>query len=229
VALKIRFVCATRVSADAFHAETALGRSLSHYKSYSFVELQLFARNSSGLPALYNQSLRDAAADPAILIFAHDDIHLCDFFWPNHLIEALSSFDVVGVAGNKRRVPCQSSWAFIDDKFTWDSPEHFSGIVAHGRGFPAKIMNFFGFPNQEVKLLDGLLLAARSETLLAHEIFFDERFDFNFYDMDFCREVERKKLRMGTCTISVVHESGGNFDTPNWHEGYRKYLEKWRT
>jgi hypothetical protein len=229
VSLKIRFVCATRQDPDRFDTATALGRSLAHYQSYSFVELKLFPNNSRGLPALYNQALREAADDPAILVFVHDDIHLCDFFWPNHLVEALSKFDVVGLAGNKRRVGNQPGWAFIDDRFTWDAPENFSGIVAHGTGFPAQIMNFFGFPGQEVKLLDGMWLAARSEMLLANDLHFDERFDFNFYDLDFCREAEVRKLRMGTCTVSVVHESPGNFDTPSWRSGYQKYLDKWKS
>jgi hypothetical protein len=72
-------------------------------------------------------------------------------------------------------------------------------------------------------------LAARSEMLLANDLHFDERFDFNFYDLDFCREAEVRKLRMGTCTVSVVHESPGNFDTPSWRSGYQKYLDKWKS
>jgi hypothetical protein len=56
---------------------------------------------------------------------------------------------------------------------------------------------------------------------------FDERFTFHFYDMDFCREVERKGLRMGTWPISVVHESGGAFGSQGWQDGYAKYLAKY--
>jgi hypothetical protein len=41
-------------------------------------------------------------------------------------------------------------------------------------------------------VLDGLLLAARSETLLSNQLTFDERFDFHFYNMDFCRQAEEK-------------------------------------
>jgi hypothetical protein len=227
--LKIRFVCATRASPETFYTGTALGRSLALYQAYSFVELRLFTNNSAGLPSIYNRTLREAASDPAILIFIHDDVYLCDFFWPQHLLESLSSFDVVGLAGNKRRVANQPAWAFIDNKFTWDTAENLSGTVGHGAGFPSHSVGFYGAPCQQVKLLDGVLLAARSETLISNGVFFDERFDFHFYDMDFCREVERKNLRMGTCMVSVVHESGGGFNSPGWRAAYGKYLDKWES
>jgi GT2 family glycosyltransferase len=227
--LKIRFVCATRANPETFHTGTALGRSLALYRAYSFVELRLFTNNSAGLSSIYNRTLREAAADPAILIFIHDDVYLCDFFWPQHLLDALSSFDVVGLAGNKRRVANQPAWAFIDNKFTWDTSENLSGTVGHGAGFPSQSLGFYGAPRQQVMLLDGVFLAARSETLVSNGVFFDERFDFHFYDMDFCRQLERKNLRMGTCMVSVVHESGGGFNTPKWQSAYRKYLDKWES
>jgi GT2 family glycosyltransferase len=78
-----------------------------------------------------------------------------------------------------------------------------------------------------VKLLDGLLLAVRSETLRRHAIFFDERFEFHLYDMDFCRQAELKSLRMGTWTLSVIHESRGAYNTPSWHSACADYFSKW--
>lgn len=227
MALKFRLVCATRESRDGFFANTALGRSIPSVVA-PYAELTLFDRNATGLPSLYNAAIRDAAANPAVLIFIHDDIHLCDFFWPYHLLAALRAFDIVGLAGNKRRVPRQPSWAFVDDRFTWDDRSNLSGLVAHGKLFPPDNVRNFGPPGQEVKLLDGLLLACRSEILLANDVFFDERFDFHFYDMDFCRQAETKGLRMGTWALSVIHESRGLLGSPVWRAAYAQYLEKWR-
>jgi GT2 family glycosyltransferase len=220
--LTFRFVCATRESAANFPARTALGRSLAPYLRSPSVELKLFAENRAGLPRLYNQAIREAAARPAILIFIHDDVHLVDFFWGMHIVTGLRSFDMIGLAGNKRRVPRQPSWYYVDERFTRDAPENLSGIVAHGAGFPPGNLSYYGPPGQQVKLLDGLFLAVRSETLLANKIEFDERFDFHFYDMDFCRQAELRNLRLGTWTISVIHESGGNFAS-------ERYLEKWQS
>jgi hypothetical protein len=226
---KIRLVCATRLSVEQFRTQSALGRSLALYRPYTFWELLLFPENSTGLPVLYNRALREAAQNPAVLIFLHDDVHIADFFWPMNILGGLTSFDVIGVAGNRRRLPRQPSWAFADPSFAWDDPQYLTGIVGHGLGFPPPKLTFYGTPGQEVKLLDGVLLAARSETLLAHAVTFDERFAFHFYDMDFCREVERKNLRMGTCAVSVVHESEGRLATPAWRASYEAYLQKWQT
>jgi hypothetical protein len=228
VTVKFRFVCATRGSNQDFFTKTPLGRSLAIYRA-PFAEVTLFDNNTTGLPALYNEAIRDAISDPAILIFIHDDVHVCDFFWHLHILNGLQAFDIIGLAGNRRRVPNQPTWGYIDDKFTWDDSGNLSGVVAHGSGFPPANLSCYGPPAQEVKLLDGVLLAVRSETLLANKIEFDERFDFHFYDMDFCRQAEAKRLRMGTWSLSVIHESVGKAGTPSWREGYARYLAKWKS
>jgi Glycosyltransferase like family len=225
---KFRFVCATRETREEFATKTALGRSLSLCK-YSHMEVRLFPVNSVGLATLYNVALREAATDPAILIFAHDDMYLCDFFWPSTFLAGLAMFDILGLAGNKRRVPNQPAWAFLDTTLSWDAAENLSGIGGHGEGFPPSKVSVYGPPCQEVKLLDGLMLIVRSETLLSSGIRFDERFEFHFYDMDFCRQAELQKLRMGTWPITAVHTSLGVFGTPQWRAAYKKYLEKWQS
>ena len=223
---KFRLVCATRETEQKFATNTALGRSLALLR-YPYVELRLFPSNSAGLPHLYNTALREAATDPAILVFLHDDVHFLDFFWPNHIYEGLRAFDVVGVAGNKRRVAAQPAWRFVDEQLTRDGKENLSGIVAHGSEWPPQYVSYYGPPYQQVKLLDGVLLASASETLLSKDLFFDPRFDFHFYDLDFCRQAELKNLRMGTCSVSCLHASDGQFGAPGWRVAYAKYLDKW--
>jgi GT2 family glycosyltransferase len=219
---KIRVVCATRETDENFHARTALGRSLGLYGS--LFELRLFPSNSAGLPHAYNTAIREAEVDPATLVFVHDDVHLLDFYWPGRVAQGLEKFDVLGLAGNRRRVAGQPAWRFIDDRFTRDQRENLSGVVAHGRNWPADHIGAYGPPGYEVKLLDGLLLAARSETLHAKQVLFDEAFDFHFYDLDFCRTAELRGLRMGTWSIS-----DGAFGTPGWQLGYQRYLSKWHS
>lgn len=227
---KLRIVTATRGSPQGFFSNTALGRSLVLTRPiHPNVELRLFSNNSAGLPALYNVALREAESDPAILLFVHDDVYLCDFFWPNQVLSGLAAYDIIGVAGNRRRLPNQSAWNTVDADGSWDERQHLSGILAHGPSYPPDRLWVFGSAGQEVKLLDGLLLAARSEALLAASIRFDERFDFHFYDMDLCRQAELRKLRMGTWFISVIHMSLGNAGSPAWRQAYSKYLDKWQS
>lgn len=225
---RIRFVIATRENRDDFVSNTATGRSLSAY-CFDYVQIRLFEQNKRGLPEVYNQAIEEARADPAILVFVHDDVHLLDYYFAERMTRSLDKFQLIGLAGNRRRVPGQPSWAFIDDKLTWDAPENLSGVVGHGKAFPPSNVSVFGKPDQEVKLLDGLMLAARSKTLIDKELRFDQAFDFHFYDLDICRQAEAKRVSMGTFALPVIHESGGNFGSEAWRRGYERYLEKWKS
>jgi hypothetical protein len=225
---KIRFVCATRETNESFFVRTAFGRSYLVYKHLSFVELRLFAENTAGLPVVYNKAIEEAKSSPAILIFVHDDVHLIDLFWPINVFQSITQFGIVGVAGNRRRVERQPAWCFVDEKLTPDVSENLSGVIGHGASFPCQL-SVFGSPGHEVKLLDGVLLLASSETLHKHNLRFDQRFDFHFYDLDFCRQAEEKGVRMGTWAISIIHESRGTFRSRGWLANYERYLAKWGT
>lgn len=225
--IKFRFVVASRASAEKFWTQTATGRSLFLYRSSQAVEVLLFADNSRGLPELYNEAIEHSKQDPAILIFAHDDLHILDLHWMNVIFNGLNHFGIIGIAGNKRRVPLQPSWCFINKEFIWDDFANLSGVIGHGTAFPPEIISNFGPPFQGVKLLDGLILAAFSETLINNHMRFDATFKFHFYDMDFCRQAEIRGISMGTIPLSLIHESGGNFGSDDWEQSYQQYLEKW--
>ncbi len=224
--MKIKLVIATRENQDDFFSSTATGKSLAT-RCPPHIELRVFPNNQNGLPVLYNKVIRECVNDPSILVFAHDDLHLLDYFWFNRVYEGLSYFDIIGLAGNRRRVPKQPCWACVDNEFTCDAKENLSGVVGHGSGFPLSNFGVYGPPRQQVKLLDGLFLASKSETLIAHQLFFDEQFSFHFYDLDFCRQAELKNITCGTWDIALVHESRGAFGSQPWQSSYKKYLDKW--
>jgi len=207
--------------------ETALGRSLAVQRHARPPELLLFDNNTTGLSALYNAAIEQAAGSPAILVFVHDDVSINDFFWTERIHEALQQFDIIGLAGNRRRSPQQPAWAFATPQFAWDTPEYLSGSVGHGKGVASDGVSYFGPVGVECKLLDGLMLVADSTRLIESGVRFDEQFEFHFYDMDFCRQAELKGLKMGTWPISVVHESAGAFNTPVWRAAYERYLRKY--
>lgn len=225
--LPIRVVCATRLPREKFLTHTSLGKSIKTFINISNVQVKLFSNNSIGLSELYNKAIDESLDNPAILVFAHDDILICDFFWSERIKEGLRNFDIVGLAGNIRRVPHQPSWAFLDKNFNWDAAENLSGTVAHGNKFPTTEISAYGPSGLECKLLDGVLLAAKSTNLTLSGIRFDKKFKFHFYDLDFCRQAELKNLKMGTIPLSVVHESGGSFSSSEWKLSYQEYLQKW--
>lgn len=223
----IEFVSATRFSEDDFWNKSALGLSLrriTHMGSWSAL---INYENIKGLPEIYNAAINSDFTED-ILIFVHDDVWIDDYFITIRIVEALKNFDVVGVAGNQRRVINQPAWAFIDDKFTWDEVQNQSGSIAHGVK-PFGEVSYFGEIKAECELLDGVFLAARKSTLKDANVFFDSRFNFHFYDMDFCRSAREKGLRLGTWPICLTHQSGGAFGSQQWRENYQKYLDKWKS
>ena len=229
--MTIRLVCATRLRRQTFFQESALGRSIPFYRHFPIgqrIELRLFPENEEPLANVYNRAIEESRKDPAILVFVHDDVYLSDYHWARRLQEALDEFDMVGLAGNRRRVPRQASWMYLDDRFTRDSYDNLSGVIGHGGGFPNLIeLSAYGDPGQEVRLLDGVLLAIRSDLLLRTDLRFDPQFAFHFYDLDFCRQAERRGIRMGTWAISAIHASAGKLGGEGWRAAYEGYLAKY--
>jgi len=220
----IDVVCATRQAESEFWARAPLGLSLRRLARDGRLVPRLAFANQRGLPDVYNA--RITAADRSeMIVFVHDDVWIDDYFLADRVVEGLRHYDVIGVAGNRRRAPGQPSWAFLDTDFTWDERANLTGFVAHGKPFGP--VQFFGAVPAECELLDGVFMAARPAALADHQVFFDQRFDFHFYDMDFCRRARQRGLRLGTWPICLTHQSPGAFGTPPWEAKYRTYLEKW--
>ena len=212
---------------EDFYLKTATGKSLALYKS-SDLEVHVYPENKLSLSVIYNSAIERFSDEPCMLVFAHDDLHILDFYWMHSVFNGLHHFGIVGCAGNMSRVPFQPSWAFKNTDLEWDFPQNLSGIVGHGKQFPPESLAVFGPPFQQVKLLDGIFLAAFSETLKKSNLRFDERFDFHFYDLDFCRQADILGITMGTIPLSLIHESDGRFGSNAWRQAYDRYIEKWK-
>ena len=220
--------CTQRTQAD-FLGQTALGKSLERLAFDTRVSASIAFENRNGLPMMYNQRLT-AADSPEVLIFVHDDVWLDDYFVVDRVLEGLESYDILGVAGNRRRTPKQPIWSLIasgeGSQAIVDSPENLSGAIAHGDNPFGKVSSF-GVCPADCQLLDGVFLAVRKSRLLALNVLFDSRFNFHFYDLDFCRTAIQNGLRVGTWPISMTHQSGGRIGSNQWYEQYDLYIEKW--
>jgi GT2 family glycosyltransferase len=221
----LRIVAATRHDPVGFYSQTLLGRALLKFSSGRGTAPVIAHSNARGLPEVFNAALREADEDDAIA-FTHDDVWIDDWFVPERLDEALGRFDVVGVAGSRRRLPRQPSWMFVDADLNREDFQHLSGAVAHVDEAKTWISHYGPTP-AEVKLLDGVFLAARVRTLRSAGVAFDPAFSFHFYDLDFCRSCERAGLTLGTWPIAITHRSVGGFGSPDWLAAYARYLEKW--
>ena len=222
----IDIISSTRLSPRDFWAKSALGQSL---QALMAKDARLHARiafgNRKGLPEVYNARVADPDRHEA-LVFMHDDVWIEDPQFADHVLEGLSRYDVIGVAGNRRRLPFQPAWALVDIMLNWDAPEQLSGYIGHGPKRLGKL-SVFGDTPADCELLDGVFIAARAQALLAQDVRFDPLFKFHYYDMDFCRTARLKGLRMGTWPVHLTHQSAGSFGSPAWTAQYRLYLEKW--
>src|SRR5262250_1136978 len=115
----IEIVSATRLGESDFWEKAPLGLSLRRLVNDIRLVPRLAFANSRGLPEIFNA--RILAQDSAeILVFVHDDVWIDDYFLADRVLEGCQAFDVIGVAGNRRRVRNQPGWAFVDCKFAWD-------------------------------------------------------------------------------------------------------------
>jgi hypothetical protein len=229
--LPIKIICATKKNEDEFYQQTATGKSIVATISASKVDVMLYSNNSVGLGEIYNDAIEKTKRDPAILVFMHDDVWIADFFYADRIREALEKFDITGVVGSKVRVNKQPSWCHMhydsqNNRLIQHNTNNLSGLIGHGSQLPKKI-DYFGPSMLECKLLDGVILATKNNSLISSNTYFDSQFKFHFYDVDFCRSAEQNKLKMGTMRLSVIHESYGGYQSEAWRESYKNYIAKW--
>lgn len=221
----IEIISATRLEEGEFWDRAALGISLRRLAHDTRLVARVTFSNQRSLPDIFNA--RISALDSFdLLVFMHDDVWIEDSFLADRVVEGLRTYDVIGVVGNRRRVRYQPAWCVSDTKFTWDDKANLSGSIAHGAQAFAPV-SFYGAVPADCELLDGVFLAARKSALLHNGVLFDPRFEFHFYDMDFCRSARQRGLRLGTWPICLTHQSGGSYGTQKWREKYRLYIEKW--
>ena len=218
-------ISASKLSESAFWAQSALGQSLRRLSQQGEnISVDIAFENSRGLPEIFNAAIR-RAKDDDILVFMHDDVWLDEYHFSQTVAEGLQQFDVIGVAGNKRRLPNQPAWCFVDQQFTWDDKSNLSGHVGHGANAFGQLSDFGEVP-AACELLDGVFLATHKKSLTSSQVRFDPMFDFHFYDMDFCHVARKAGLKLGTWSVRLTHQSGGAFGSQDWQRNFLRYQEK---
>lgn len=219
-------VSTTAYSESDFWIKSPLGLSLPrHLKQNSRFIVNVAFESSRSLPEVFNEFI-DQVNDDAVLIFIQDNVWIDEANLADEVIKGLDEFDVIGVAGNHRRLPNQPSWAFLDTQFTWDKDDNLSGQIAHGKNAFGEV-EVFGKAPAECELLDGIFLATKKSTLALNNLRFDCRFDEYFFDMDFCRSARACGLKLGTWLVSLTQQRVASIGSAHWREKYQDYLNKW--
>lgn len=178
--------------------------------------------NRVSLPKVYSNWVKE---NDGVVIFTHDDLLIRDKFWLKKLKEALSVYDVVGLAGASQAVvkpPCL--WHIMCPR------DSYRGTVYHvaPNGKDTYVTNFG--KQGRVLILDGLFLAFNSKKIKEAGAYFDTSNPCiaHFYDIDFSLTCNKHKLKLGTVDIDTVHFSPGlKSFTEEWQSGQAWFMQKY--
>ncbi len=224
--MRLEIVSATKLSEDRFWAEAPLATHLNRSRLDRRLGHKITFENTRGLPEIYNAAM---AGNSDLIAFVHDDVWIEDFYFADRVALGLSAFDVIGVVGSTRRLPHQAIWCYSPTEKTMDKA-FLRGAVGHGP-LPFAEVDFYGSTPAECAILDGLFIAARKSSLMRAGVAFDTRFEFHFYDLDFCRQAVAAGLKVGVWPIGLTHRRTGvpgeEYRSASWEGARTRYFQKW--
>ena len=190
-----------------------------------------FKNNGTGLSRIFNSEIDKAKEDGTdFLMLVHSDVSFDYFRFMEKYLKVCGKYDVVGFAGT-RKIDLSIS------PLTWftgskNFPNERYGRVIH-REFNLGESFFNGqhhadADDVEVGTIDGLCLVLNRKAIESGARF-DERFTFDFYDLDFCLTcIVKNGLKLGVIVEPVVHESvGTSVLKPEYLLEEKKFREKW--
>lgn len=225
---KITAIIATEADSMVSFENRPIFKSLQRHYDYRDLfrqnkfEFVLIKSNKEGLSTVYNRFLEDPKYANDILLFVHDDVELEDLF----LVEKLqnSPYDITGLAGTKKAdLSKPPAWHLMSSR------EDQVGEVAHasdGRVWTSG----FGVTNSRALLIDGLFIAVNVESLKDKQVKFNENFKFHHYDLSFCLECNKAKLKIGVLPIRVIHHGlGDSMLSDEWKESANLFTKIYGT
>jgi hypothetical protein len=206
-----KIISATPYSKEDFKNKSQLSLYMDKAEVSNISNVQY--ENKIGLPKIYNQFITEENRNKKI-IFVHHDVLIEDLFLFEKLDIAFEKYDIVGLAGSKT---CNmnaemSAWHLMTNR------DDMVGEVAHSKD--KKVWTtVFGPTDSRALVLDGLFIAVDITKLLDTGTRFDENFDFHHYDISFCLNANKNKLKMGVYPIKVTHFGlGDSMMSEGWNK-----------
>ena len=201
------------------------GKDHEFYESM-YVDAVVKTNNKENIGKHYNKVLKMAVQEKYdTVILMHDDVQVDDFAWPDKLQEAFEEYDVVGLAGAKQvEIKQPALWHLMSKQEDW------SGAVAHPANDKQIFVTNFGPTPQRCLVLDGLFLAVKVNSLTP-DIKFDENLPAiaHHYDLDFCLQANKHKLKLTTWPIWAIHRSPGlEHPAQDFVDSEKYFLDKWQ-
>jgi hypothetical protein len=214
-------VCATPLSREEFNQKSQLSLFLDKFGWNSGINI--IYENKQGLPKIYNSFLNDQNRNKKI-IFIHDDVLVEDIFLLEKLEIGFEKYNIIGLAGTKK---CNlnsniSAWHMMCER------QDMIGEVGHSKD-KVSWTTVFGSTDSRALLLDGLFIAVDVNSLLDTNTRFDENFDFHHYDITFCINANKNKLKLGVCPIKVTHFGlGDSMISKEWEHSNLKFKQLYK-
>lgn len=194
--------------------------------NYLDLDAVIKTTNNENIGKHYNKVLKmgvDEGYDWVILM--HDDVSMEDKYLETKLKTAFVNYDIVGIAGAKQiEIKQPALWHIMAKQEDW------SGAVAHPANDKQIFMTNFGPTPARCLVLDGLFLVIKVSSLNS-EVKFDEDLPAiaHHYDIDFCLNANKHKLKLTTWPIWVIHKSPG-LDEPgqDFIDSEKYFLDKWK-
>jgi len=182
-------------------------------------KLSLTHKYNLGITKLINE-LKIGKED--IVVFCHSDVEILDDNFEQKIQMVFQNFDDIGLLG------VIGANEFHNHGMWWsNTPEKLYGHIIQQNGeqeFHLKKKVEF---NKNVVVVDGLIMAIRGELLL-NGLKFDERYSFDFYDIDMCFQVLEMGKMVAIADILVKHASPGmGALKQDWRDGRKIFFDKW--
>jgi hypothetical protein len=232
--MKQKPILIVSASQAAKASDTLLQKSLTSIKSNNSIigrqyKLKIHLNNKRSLSEIYNEYITSSyLKHHDIILFIHDDVYIDDLGCFDKLYNSIFNYDndIVGLAGSTRAtIKKPALWHMMSQK------EFHSGHVTHINDTDNTLYTTsFGPYPRRCLLLDGLFLGINLRTVLKSGWSFNENFKFHHYDIASCIDANTAKLKLSTCNIHAVHQSGGLHDyyDTTFQESEKKFLQLYK-
>ena len=202
-------------------------------KNGNFILGKYVANNKLPLTKLYNvvlSTIRKTEEKVDFILFMHADVKFDIDRVTARILECRDKYDIMGFAG------CQKI-DLREGHLSWfngsrDFIEGRRGRIIHDN-ISEQVNEFSASAPDEadaqVAAVDGLCLVL-GQNVVYSDMAFDEEFEFDFYDLDFCMEaVMKRNMKIGCIVEPIRHASVGfSITQPAYRAFEAKFREKWK-
>lgn len=170
-----------------------------------------------------DSATKDGINNNDIIVFVHEDVEILDPFFQEKVelvFQNNSSIGLCGVIGSSKFTTNGMWWATEN--------ENLSGhIIQENEEKEYHLIKGKICYTENVVSVDGLILMMKGE-VINNGFKFDDRFSFNFYDIDSCFTILKEGYDIAIADILVKHKSPGNGSLNDlWKTEKKLCIDKW--